>query len=356
MEWYKNILAKKVYGHPKSVLPFSYKKISMRKFLQDLKNPKNKIKKEKRKAMKNTENQISKQPVSAGTMVTPAKTISILNNKGGVGKTTTANILACLLSTLNKRVLLVDCDESGNLSLSYHHYVEDPLSVLDGMEPPEKFNIAELFRFRYQTKEEVQKVIYSTKIAGVDIIPSSERHKHTPNHILQSQRNNNVILKKALQTIKNDYDFILLDNAPADNILTVNSMFASDYVLIPLCTENYSYRGLCKTLNNLNCIIEEYELHSLAFLGAFFTCVNPQTNIFKEMMKQCREDFSRAGLQEKLFQTYIRSDTKINRINASFRSIRHYPESNALMDYASLLLETGLLEPPSAQTLKEAIS
>lgn len=306
--------------------------------------------------MKSTENQILNQTVSPAVTVTPAKTISILNNKGGVSKTTTANILACLLSTLNKKVLLVDCDESGNLSMSYHHYAEDPLSVLDGIEISEKPNIAELFRFRYRTKEKVEKVIYRTTISGIDIIPSSKRHKHTPSNILQSTGNNNVILKKALQTVKDQYDFILIDNAPADNILTVNSMFASDYILIPLRIENYSYKGLCETLNSLSCIIEEHELQNLTFLGAFFTQVNPRTNIFKEMTGQCKTNFSLAGFHGKLFHTYIRSDTKINEINASFDSLLHYPESNALIDYANLLLETGLLDPKSSQILKEAIS
>ena len=106
-----------------------------------------------------------------------AKIISILNNKGGVSKTTTANILATLLSTLGKKVLLVDCDESGNLSMSYHHFSEDSIAILDGVEMPERQNIAELFRFRYRTYEEVKKVIYPTQIAGIDIIPSSKRHK-----------------------------------------------------------------------------------------------------------------------------------------------------------------------------------
>ena len=186
------------------------------------------------------------------------KVISIINNKGGVSKTTTVNICATLLAAIGKKVLIVDCDESGNLSMSYDHFVDDPLSVLDGID-------------RMRSKDDVEKVIYHTYNNNIDIIPASKRHKHTPSYILQSTGNNNIILKRALQAVRENYDFILIDNAPADNILTVNSMFASDYVLVPIRIENYSYKGLKETLTSMNYIIEEHDLESLHFLGAFYT-------------------------------------------------------------------------------------
>lgn len=284
-----------------------------------------------------------------------AKIISIVNNKGGVSKTTTTNLLATLLSTLEKRILIVDCDESGNLSMSYNHFTDDPISVIDGIEEPKTPNIAELFRYRYRTKEDVQKVIFETFNPMIDIIPASKRHKHTPANILKSTGNNNVILKRALQTIRDDYDFILIDNAPADNILTVNSMFASDYVLVPIRVENFSYKGLRETLASLNYIIEEHDLTELAFLGTFLTQANPRTTIFKEMVERGETDFASAGMTGKFFKSYIRVDTKINVINSQFRSILDFPNSNALIDYAKLLLETGLLDAESAKKLENAI-
>lgn len=285
-----------------------------------------------------------------------AKVISVINNKGGVSKTTTVNILATLFAVVQKKVLIVDCDESGNLSMSYGHYTDDPISVLEGIENSPSPNIAELYRYRYRSAEDLKKVIYHTYNPMIDIIPSSKRHKHTPAHILQSTGNNNVILKKALQAIQDDYDYILIDNAPADNILTVNSMFASDYILIPIRIENYSYKGLRETLNSLDYIIEEHDLDSLTFLGTFFTQVNPRTNIFQDMLNKCQSDFSDAGLDGKFFKSYIRVDTKICEINACFRSILDYPNSIALIDYAKLLLETDLLDDASAKILEEAIA
>ncbi len=283
------------------------------------------------------------------------KVISIINNKGGVSKTTTVNICATLLAAIGKKVLIVDCDESGNLSMSYDHFVDDPLSVLDGIENPSEPNIAELYRYRMRSKDDVEKVIYHTYNNNIDIIPASKRHKHTPSYILQSTGNNNIILKRALQAVRENYDFILIDNAPADNILTVNSMFASDYVLVPIRIENYSYKGLKETLTSMNYIIEEHDLESLHFLGAFFTQVNPRTNIFREMTQKCSDDFSNAEIEGKFFHTFIRMDTKINEINVNFGSLLKHPESNALIDYAQLLLEMQILDPESEKILKDSI-
>lgn len=285
-----------------------------------------------------------------------AKIISIVNNKGGVSKTTTTNLLATILSILGKRTLIVDCDESGNLSMSYNHFIDDPISVIDGMEEPKNQNIAELFRFRYRTKDDMRKVIYNTFNPWIDIIPSSKRHKHTPATILKSTGNNNIILKRALQAVRDDYDFILIDNAPGENILTVNSMFASDYVLVPIRLENYSYKGLRETLNSLNYIIEEHDLENLTFLGTFFTAVNPRTKAYKNMAAHGETDFSSAGMEGKFFKTYIHNDAKINDININFQSILNYPDSKALIDYAKLLLETGLLDDESTETLENAIA
>ena len=251
------------------------------------------------------------------------------------------------MALLGYKVLLIDGDMQLNLSLSF--FEEE--KVLEMAKGEKNLYTA------MKNQQDLQDFIVPTGYENLDIIPSSTLMSSIE-YELFAKWQREFILKKALKSIKasEGYDFILIDNAPADHILTVNSMFASDYILIPLRIENYSYKGLCETLNSLSYIIEEHELQNLTFLGAFFTQVNPRTNIFKEMTGQCKTNFSLAGFHGKLFHTYIRSDTKINEINASFDSLLHYPESNALIDYANLLLETGLLDPKSSQILKEAIS
>lgn len=285
-----------------------------------------------------------------------AKIISTVNNKGGVSKTTTTNVFATLLAFTGKKVLLVDCDESGNLSMSYGRYVDDPQLVIDGIETPKEQNIAELFKFRYRTKEDVHKVIYTTYNPNIDIIPASKRHKHTPATVTRNTGNNNLILKRALLAVKDEYDYILIDNAPVETILTVNSMFASDYVLTPIKAENYSCKGLRETLASLSYIIEEHEIDTLNFLGTFFVQVNPRTNNFKDLFREINEEFCDADMENNFLKTYIRSDDKINKINTQFISLLDFPTSNALIDYTKLLLETGILDEESKEILESAIS
>ena len=278
--------------------------------------------------------------------------ISIINNKGGVGKTTSTSVIAELLAYLGKTLLVVDLDAQSNLSMFFHEHDEDDQEVLSGFKQPQKQNIYELFKYKYRNKEEVQKLIRRTNIEGIDIIPSSKRHRKTPSELANDIGNINVILKRALKSINENYDFILIDNAPADNILTVNSMFASDYILIPVRVESYSYKGLRETLSSILYIKEEHDLDKIEFLGAFITQVNSQTNVYKEIKAQYELE-----LGNKFFKNPVRIDTKINEIEVNLKPLLSYSlESNALIDYAKLVLEMDILDKNSKEILYKSIS
>lgn len=281
-----------------------------------------------------------------------AKTMSIINNKGGVGKTTSTAILSELLAYLNKKVLVIDLDEQSNLSMLFSCYVEDTKEVVSGIENPVKGNIAELFKFRTRKIEQVKQFIVSTPIKGISMIPSSARHKNTISSLKSNETgNNNIVLKKALDTIKDEYDFILIDNAPASDILTVNSMFASDKVIIPVRVEQFSYKGLTETLNNILYIKDEHGLDYPEFAGAFITQAEPNTNVFKDLTEAYKEQ-----LGDKFLKTFIRKDIKISEIETNFKPILEYnANTNAVFDYAELLLELDILDFASAQTLKNSI-
>lgn len=105
------------------------------------------------------------------------KIISIINNKGGVGKTTSTGIIAQLLAYLGKHVLVVDLDQQSNLSMMLGQYDEDSQDVIEGLTPPSTPNIAELFKYRYRDSDKVLRLIRKTAIPNLDIIPSSKRHK-----------------------------------------------------------------------------------------------------------------------------------------------------------------------------------
>lgn len=281
-----------------------------------------------------------------------AKIISIINNKGGVGKTTSTGILAELLAYLGKRVLCVDLDQQSNLSMMFKAYIEDSEDVINGIEQPQDKNIAELFKYRYRTPEDVKSLIKNTPVKNLDIIPSSKRHKHTQVTITTNETgNNNIILKKALATIKDDYDYILIDNAPASDVLTVNSMFTSDYILTPVRVEAFSYKGLRETLDSIAYIKEEHDLDTVNFLGCFITQAELNTNIFRDLKKEYTK-----SLGDKFFQTPIRKDISIAEIETDFRPILEYnANSNVVFDYGQLLLEFNILDENSKNVLKQSL-
>ena len=281
-----------------------------------------------------------------------ALVISIINNKGGVGKTTSTAVIAELLAYLGKKVLVVDLDQQSNLSMLFRAYQEDSEDVLNGIANAAVPNVAELFKYRYRTKEEVQNIIVRTNIENLDIIPSSNRHKNSILNITVNQTsNNNVILKKALQTVKDEYDYILLDNAPANDILTVNSMFASDMVLVPVRVEGFSYKGLKETIETILYIKDEHDIDTLEFRGTFITQAEVKTNLYNGLKESYQEE-----LQERFLSSSIRKDVKICEIETNFQPILEYaPNTNAVFDYANLILELDILDDEAAEMLKKSI-
>ncbi len=278
--------------------------------------------------------------------------ISIINNKGGVGKTTSTGFLAQILSYLGKKVLVIDLDQQSNLSMLFQNYIEDSPDVLSGMISTELPNISELFRYRYRTKEDVEKTVRHTCIPNLDIIPSSKRHKQTPTIITSNETgNNNIILKRALATIKNNYDYILIDNAPANDILTVNSLFCSDIVVVPVCLEGFSYKGLKEIIDTIFYIKEEHDIENLKFGGAFITKAETNTNIFKSLYASYEEQ-----LKSKFFKTPIRKDIKVGEVETNYLPILEYcPNTNAVYDYCCLILEMNILDTTAETMLKKTI-
>ena len=183
------------------------------------------------------------------------------------------------------------------------------------------------------------------------MLQSSKRFKNIDNDILRNAGNNNILLKKALKTVDDDYDFILIDNAPANNILTVNSIIASDYILVPVRVEDFSYKGLKETMRDIAYIKDEHDL-DVEFLGAFITQADKQTIAYRE-----RKEKYEVELNNKFFGTAIRRDTKVEQIESKMVSmLNHSLSSNALLDYANLLLETKLLDSKAEERLKMSIS
>lgn len=280
------------------------------------------------------------------------KIVSIINNKGGVGKTTSTGIIAQLLAYLGKRVLTIDLDQQSNLSMMLGVYIDDSEDIINGLISPQSPNIAELFKYRYRDINNISGLIYKTKIANLDIIPSSKRHKQTQLQIAKNETgNNNIILKRALSLIRDNYDYILIDNAPANDILTVNSMFISDLVIIPVRLEGFSYKGLRETIDTLLYIKDEHGIDNIQFGGAFITQAETNTNIYKAI----KSNYS-GELGSHFYNTPIRKDIHISELETNFNPILTYcPNTNAVFDYSNLLLELDILDSNSAAILRNSI-
>lgn len=281
-----------------------------------------------------------------------AKVISIINHKGGVGKTTSTEILSELLSFLGNKVLLVDNDPQGNLSKMMGQRPEDPEEVLQGLIMSDFITIHELYRFRFRDKEKVQTAIHQTKIENIDIIPSTKRHENTITHLLTNTAGNvNNIMKKALEKVMDDYDYILIDNGPRTDLLTVNCFFATDEILTPVRCDGFSYDGLLDILRRITYVKEEHDIQTVNFKGVFITQVESNTNVYKDI----RDEYLKQ-LQDKFLDTPIRKTVAIPEIETDFKPLLVYkPNNSAVFDYAELLLALNILSSEDQQKLRTAI-
>ncbi|MGF1714608.1 ParA family protein [Photobacterium chitinilyticum] len=164
---------------------------------------------------------------------------SIANQKGGVGKTTTTVSLAGLLSERNKRVLLVDTDPHSSLT-TYLNFDADevPASLFD------------LFQLTDVTRNSVRPIILNTQFKNIDIIPA-HMSLATLDRVMGNRGGMGLVLKKALNSLTDDYDYVLIDCPPILGVMMVNALAASDRILIPVQTEFLAMKGLERMMRTL---------------------------------------------------------------------------------------------------------
>lgn len=242
--------------------------------------------------------------------------ISLVNQKGGVGKTTTTNNLGASLVKAGKRVLLIDLDPQANLSYSLGVRGEDYKSVYEVLRGTAKL-----------------KDIILTHKNGVDLAPSHINLSGVELE-LASQVGREQILKDALKGVADNYDYILIDCAPSLGIITLNALVASKEVFIPVQTEVLALQGMSKLLSTIKLVRERLN-PELEVTGVIGTMYDSRKKLSEEVIDNLEEHFS-----GKLFKTLIRSNVSLAESPSSGVDIISYKaDSYGAKDYQALAEE-----------------
>lgn len=243
------------------------------------------------------------------------KTVSVINQKGGVGKSTTAEMLVSDLSLKGFKVLAVDLDAQGNLSYSLASDSNSP-------------TILEVLTEEITAKEAI-------KHAREDIISSNKALAGADAFIADTGKE--YRLKEALEKIEKDYDFCIIDTPPALGILTINALTASDSVIIPAQADIYSLQGI-ENLEETIKAVKKYCNPNLEIEGILLTRYNPRTILSREVSEMAEKLAKK--LETKLFKAKIRDAVAVKEAQISQESLFKYaPKSNVTQDYESFINE-----------------
>ncbi|MHA6531575.1 ParA family protein [Paenibacillus sp. BAC0078] len=231
-----------------------------------------------------------------------SKIIAIANQKGGVGKTTTSVNLGAGMATLGKRVLLVDIDPQGNTTSGV------------GIN---KADVANCIYDILINEADPGETILETQIEGLHIIPATIQLAGAEIELV-STISRELKLKKALNAVKGNYDYIIIDCPPSLGILTINSLTAADSVIIPIQCEYYALEGLSQLLNTVRLVQKNLNPH-LKIEGVLLTMLDARTNLGIQVIEEVKKYF-----QEKVYRTIIPRNVRLSEAPSHGQSIITY--------------------------------
>ena len=245
------------------------------------------------------------------------KIIAIANQKGGVGKTTTAVNLSAALAEAGKKVLMADLDPQGNTTSGLGGRVNERNSIYDAM----------------MGRTSLQDCIQKTEIKKLRLVGSDIRLAGAEVELV-SVNEREFYLKKLLGPVRNDYDFIFVDCPPSLSLLTLNALAAADTVLVPIQCEYYALEGVTSLMNTIQRVKRTFTPH-LEIEGILLTMLDGRTNLGLQVVDQVKKHFRKS-----VFATMIPRNVRLGEAPSHGQPICLYdPKSTGALAYQSLAKE-----------------
>ncbi len=245
------------------------------------------------------------------------KLISVANQKGGVGKTTTTINLSTLLAKKGKKVLLIDADPQGNATSGVGAEKDIELSTYDVL----------------VGETEIEETLEDTMIEGLKVCPSNINLAGAEVELV-SMMSREQRLKEKLESVKEEFDYILIDCPPSLGLITLNAFTASDSVLIPVQCEYYALEGLGQLINTIN-LVKKHLNKGIEVEGALLTMYDARTNLSNQVVKEVKKYFN-----DKVYKTVIPRNVRLSEAPSYGMPITEYdPRSKGARSYEKFTRE-----------------